>query len=116
MDLVRADVHHSRISQRRTEGVKLALPEIAELNSVGFGEPERVSRPDLIGIKPSAPDDHVIGLGRRIFVEFRQTLRCDDTGIAALAALTHQADDCLGRFRIPGTALQAVDVRLIEDH
>jgi hypothetical protein len=86
-NLARAEVHDSRLSQRRAEGVKLSLPEIAELDSVGFGEADPVSRPGLIGIEPGAPDDHLIGLRRRILVQFRPTLRCDDAGVATLAAL-----------------------------
>ncbi len=49
-DLVRAEVHHSPLTQRRAEGVKLALPHIAQLEPVGFGQAKRVSRPRLIGI------------------------------------------------------------------
>jgi len=115
-DLLRAEVHYSRLTQRRPKGVELALARIAQFEPVGFGEAERVPCPRLVGVQPGAPDDHVVGLGRSVLMEFRKPLRCDDAGVAALAALAHQTDDCLGLFRFPRTALRTVDVRLVEDH
>ncbi len=70
-DPVRAEVHRSGFAQRQTKRVKLALPEIVELDSVGLGETQRIARPSPIGMWPSPPDGHVVGLGRGVLVEFR---------------------------------------------
>ena len=50
--------------------------------------------------KPSAPDNYVVGLGRRILVQLGKSLCGDDPGISSFAILAHQTDDSLGRFGI----------------
>jgi hypothetical protein len=106
-------MHHSRLTQRRAEGVELTLPHIAQLEPVGFGQAKRVSRPRLVGIEPGAPDDYVVGLGRGVLVKLGEPLRRDHAGVTALASLAHQTDDGFGRFRFARAALRAVDMRLI---
>jgi hypothetical protein len=83
VDLVRAKVNDSGLTNRRAEGAELALPYVAKLEPLGF----RVSCSHLVGIEPRPPDDHIIGFRRGIFVELRQTLRRDDPSKPALATL-----------------------------
>jgi len=40
-DLVRAEVHDSRLTQRPAEGVKLTLAHVTQLEPVGFGQTKR---------------------------------------------------------------------------
>src|SRR5712692_2173889 len=115
-NFVRAEAHNSRLTQRRTEGVKLTLPHIAQLEPIGLGKAKRVPCPHLVGIEPRAPDDHVVGLSRGVLVELRQALRGDDPGVTALASLAHQADDRFGGFRFTRAALRAIDMRLVKNH
>src|SRR5712692_763118 len=115
-NFVRAEAHNSRLTQRRSEGVKLTLPHVTQLEPIGLGQAKRVPGPHLVGIEPRAPDDHVVGLSRGVLVELRQTLRGDDPGITALAPLAHQADDRFGRFRFTRAALRAIDMRLVKNH
>jgi hypothetical protein len=49
-DPVRAEVRHSRLTQRRAEGVELALPDIAQFEPIRSGQTKRVPCPHLIGI------------------------------------------------------------------
>ena len=84
-------MHDARLIQRRAEAIKLALPEVPQLEPTSFRETQRLACPRLIGIELSAPDDHIVGLGRCILVQLRQTLGGDDAGIAAFASLAHQA-------------------------
>ena len=95
--------------------IKLTLSHVTQLEPIGLGKAKRIPCPHLVGIEPRAPDDHVIGLRRGIFVELRQTLRGDDSGETALAPLAHQTDDRLSRFRVPRAALGAINMRLIEN-
>jgi hypothetical protein len=113
--LVRAKVHDAWLTNRRPEGMRLALPYVAKLESIGLGKAKRVPCPHLVGVEPRAPNDHVIGLSRGIFVELRQTLRGDDSGEPALAALAHQANNRLRRFRVARAALGAINMRLIKN-
>ena len=70
----------------------------------------------LLACQPGAPDNHVVGLGRRILVQFGKPLGGDDARVSSFAALAHQTDDSLGRFGIARAALRTVDMRLVEDH
>src|SRR6266852_5532120 len=115
-DFIRAEAHNSRLTQRRSEGVKLTLPHVTQLEPICLRKAKRVPCPHLVGIEPRAPDDHVVGLSRGVLVELRQTLRGDDPGITALAPLAHQADDSFSRFRFTRAALRAIDMRLVKNH
>jgi hypothetical protein len=55
-NLVRAEMDDARLTQCRAEGIKLALPKVAELDPVSLGEAERVPCPRLIGIEPGTPE------------------------------------------------------------
>src|SRR5713226_1269147 len=113
-DFIRAEAHNPRLTQRRSEGVKLTLTHVTQLEPICLGKAKRVPCPHLVGIEPRASDDHVVGLSRGVFVELGKPLRRDHAGIAPLAALAHQADDRFGRFRSARPPLRAVDMRLVK--
>jgi hypothetical protein len=73
-DLIRAKANDARPAKDWAEGIKPALPYVAKFDQIRLGEAKRVPSPHQVGIKPRAPDDHVIGLSGGIFVELRQTL------------------------------------------
>jgi hypothetical protein len=49
-DLIRTEAHDSRLTERRAEGIELALPHIAQLEPVGLGKPKGVPCSRLIGV------------------------------------------------------------------
>src|ERR1700756_474532 len=69
-DPIGAKMHHPRSPEGRAEGMKFALFQVTQLEPVGLWELQRVACPRLVGIEPGAPDNHVVGFGRRILVQF----------------------------------------------
>jgi hypothetical protein len=95
-NFVRAKVNDSWLAKCRSEGVKLTLPHVTQLESIGLERPRASPARTWSASSHVCPMITLLASSRGIFVELRQTLRGNDSSETALAALAHQADDCVG--------------------